>query len=76
MREEETAEERRKRWMEREAKKVDEQHPKNAKCSSCGKEVVEGEYIAFQGRILCADCYANALEEDMDMGAEDGCGAG
>jgi formylmethanofuran dehydrogenase subunit E len=75
-REEETPEERRKRWMDREAKKADEAKPKEAICSKCGKAVVEGEYIEFQGSILCADCYISALEESVDMSAEDGCGAG
>jgi formylmethanofuran dehydrogenase subunit E len=73
---EETPEDRRKRWMEREAKKADEAKPKEAKCSRCGKAVVEGEYIEFQGSILCADCYADELEEGMDMGSADSCGAG
>jgi formylmethanofuran dehydrogenase subunit E len=73
---EETPEERTKRWQEREAEKVGEERPKEAICSSCGKEVKEGEFIAVQGRILCAECYAEELEESMDMGAADGCGAG
>ena len=62
--------------MEREAKKADESKPKEAICAVCGKEVVEGEYIEYQGSILCADCYISALEESVDIGAEDGCGAG
>lgn len=74
--EEETPQERRKRWMEREARKADERRPKKAKCARCGKEVEEGEFIEFEGRILCADCYADALEKDMDISAADGTGAG
>ena len=73
---EETPEERTKRWMDREAERADEERPKEAVCSSCGKEVKEGEFIAVQGRILCAECYADELEASMDMGAEDACGAG
>ncbi len=75
-RKEETPEERRKRWMDREAEKADELRPKEGKCSRCGKDVVEGEYIEFQGSILCAECYASALEESIDIGAEDSCGGG
>jgi formylmethanofuran dehydrogenase subunit E len=73
---EETAEERSKRWMDREAQKADELKPKEGKCSRCGKEVKEGEYIEFQGRILCAECYADALEESVDIGSLDSCGGG
>jgi formylmethanofuran dehydrogenase subunit E len=73
---EETPEERTKRWQEREAEKADEEQPKEAVCSGCGKKVKEGEFITLQGRILCADCYANELEASMDMGAADGTGAG
>ncbi|MHC1624158.1 MAG: LIM domain-containing protein [Candidatus Methanospirareceae archaeon] len=78
MSEEETAEERRNRWMERESKKTDEQRPKEGVCSICGKKVVEGEYIEVKGRILCAECYEHELDSamDMDIGAADGCGAG
>lgn len=73
---EESPEERRKRWMEREARKADKQKPKKGICASCGQEVIEGEYIEYHGRILCADCYLAELEESVDIGAEDGCGAG
>ncbi len=73
---EESPEERRKRWMEREARKADLEKPKEGTCAKCGKPVVEGEYIEYQGRILCADCYLAELEESVDIGAEDGCGAG
>ncbi|HID20598.1 MAG TPA: hypothetical protein EYP28_06660 [Methanophagales archaeon] len=73
---EESAEERTKRWMDREAKKADEQQPTEAICSSCGKAVKEGEFIAVQGRILCAECYADELEEGMDMGAAEATGGG
>ncbi len=79
MREEETDEERRKRWVEREAKKADEQRPKEGVCSSCGKKVKEGEYIEVKGKILCAECYEHELDSAMDMedmGAADSCGAG
>ncbi|MBN1454709.1 MAG: hypothetical protein JW945_00435 [Methanomicrobia archaeon] len=62
--------------MDREARKTDKQNPKQAICASCGKEVVEGEYIEYQGRILCADCYLAELEENVDIGAQDSCGAG
>lgn len=73
---EESAEDRRKRWMEREASKADEQKPKQGVCAICGKNVFEGEYIEYEGRILCADCYLAELEEHVDIGAVDGCGAG
>ena len=73
---EETAEERTKRWMDREARKADELKPKEGKCTRCGKEVKEGEYIEFQGQILCAECYADALEESMNIESVDRCGAG
>jgi formylmethanofuran dehydrogenase subunit E len=73
---EESTKERRNRWMEREARKADEQKPKQGVCAICGKEVIEGEYIEYQGRILCADCYLAELEESVDIGTEDGCGAG
>jgi len=73
---EETPQERRKRWMDIAAKKADELQPKEAICSSCGKKLKEGEFIAVQGRILCAECYAEELEAVMDMGAADGAGAG
>ncbi|HDS45060.1 MAG TPA: hypothetical protein ENN68_03020 [Methanomicrobia archaeon] len=72
----ESPEERRERWIEREARKADEQKPKRGVCAICGKEVVEGEYIEYQGRILCADCYLAELEESVDIATEDGCGAG
>jgi len=63
MAEEETPEERRKRWMEREAKKAEEggRKPKKVMCSKCGKEV--DEFMEIAGRVLCIDCYA---EEEMD----------
>ena len=73
---EEAPEERHRRWMEREAHKADEQKPKQGICAICGKAVVEGEYIEYQGRILCADCYLAELEEHVDIGAEDSCGGG
>ena len=73
---EESPEERHKRWMEREARKADEKKPKHGICGICGNEVVEGEYIEYKGRILCAECYLAELEESVDIGAEDGCGAG
>ncbi len=73
---EETPQERTKRWQEREAERADELRPKEAICSSCGKEMKEGEFIAVQGKILCAECYAQELEASMDMGAADGAGAG
>jgi protein-arginine kinase activator protein McsA len=56
--------------------RADELRPKEAICSSCGKEMKEGEFIAVQGKILCAECYAQELEASMDMGAADGAGAG
>lgn len=79
--EEETAEERRERWMEKEAAKAEEGGRKekivtHAKCAKCGKEVEEGEGIEVRGIILCADCYEDELEADMDMGAAEGAGAG
>ena len=76
MSKEETAEERRERWMEREAKKVAEEEPEKVRCAECGREAEKGEYIMSKGRILCSECYANELEEAMDMGAAEGTGAG
>ena len=73
---EETPRERTKRWQDIAAEKADELQPKEAICSSCGKEMKEGEFIAVQGKILCAECYAQELEASMDMGAADGAGAG
>jgi protein-arginine kinase activator protein McsA len=73
---EETPRERTKRWQDIAAKKADALQPKEAICSSCGKKLKEGEFIAVQGRFLCADCYAEELEAVMDMGAADGAGAG
>ncbi len=73
---EETPQERTKRWQEREAEKADEVRPTEAICSSCGKKMKEGEFIAVQGKILCAECYADEIEATMDMGAADGSGAG
>jgi len=73
---EETPEERTKRWQTKEAEKADEKRPTEAVCSSCGKKMKEGEFIAVQKKILCAECYADELEATMDMGAADGSGAG
>ncbi len=80
----ESAEKRRERWMEREAKKADTKAggrkaelSERAKCDICGKEVEEGEYINIRGKILCAECYEASLENEMaDIGAADGTGAG
>jgi len=58
--EEETAEERRKRWIERESAKADS---KIVRCNKCGKEVKE--FADRAGRILCMDCY---MEEEMAEG--------
>jgi protein-arginine kinase activator protein McsA len=77
MAEEETDEERHKRWMEREAAKAEEggRKPKNVKCAKCGKEVEE--FMEIAGRVLCIDCYA-AEEADetgvMSMPGEGGGG--
>jgi formylmethanofuran dehydrogenase subunit E len=76
MREEETDVERRKRWMEREARKADEPKPKEGVCSRCGKKVKEGEYIEVRGKILCAECYELELDSVMDLGATDSCSNG
>ncbi len=80
---EETAEERRERWMEREAEKADreeggrkERIVQGAKCAKCGKEVEEGDYIEVRGRILCSECYEDELGAEMDMSAAEGAGAG
>ena len=69
--EEETAEERRKRWLERELAKT---NSKTVRCAKCGKEVKE--FADRAGRILCMDCY---IEEEMAEGSgmpEIGGGAG
>ncbi len=69
--EEETAEERRRRWIEREAAKSES---KTVRCAKCGKEVEE--FASRAGRILCMDCY---IEEEMEQGdgmPEIGGGAG
>ncbi|HUV02388.1 MAG TPA: hypothetical protein VMW67_02910 [Desulfobacteria bacterium] len=58
--EEETAEERRMRWIERELAKADSQI---VRCAKCGKEVTE--FADRAGRILCLDCFA---EEEMAEG--------
>ena len=73
---EETPEERRVRWMAKEAEKAEMEKPTKAKCAGCGKDVEEGEFIEFHGEIFCDECYAEKLEESMDMGAADGSGAG
>lgn len=70
---EETAEERRRRWIEREAARADS---KTVRCAKCGKEVKE--FADRAGRILCLDCYME--EEAEESGAlnmpEIGGGAG
>ena len=69
--EEETAEERRQRWLERELAKADS---KTVRCAKCGKEMKE--FADRAGRILCMDCY---IEEEMAGGngmPEIGGGAG
>jgi len=69
--EEETAEERRRRWIEREVAKAES---KTVRCSKCGKEVEE--FADRAGRILCMDCY---MEEETAEGGsmpEIGGGAG
>jgi len=55
---EETAEERRERWMAKEAEKAVEggRKVKKIKCSKCGQEL--DEFIDVRGRTLCFDCYA------------------
>jgi len=54
--EEETAEERRARWMKREAAKAEEggRKAKNVRCSKCGEEIEE--FIEVRGRVFCTDC--------------------
>ncbi len=68
---EETAEERSRRWIAREAAKADKEEggrkAKKMRCSKCGKEV--DEYLEIAGRVLCLDCYAE--EEADEMGALD-----
>jgi len=66
---EETAEERSRRWMEREAAKADKEEGgravKKMRCAKCGREVEE--YLEIAGRILCLECYAE--EEADELGA-------
>jgi formylmethanofuran dehydrogenase subunit E len=59
---EETPQERRARWMEREAERAEEggRKVKEVRCSRCGKEIEE--FMDVRGRTLCIDCYA---EEDV-----------
>ena len=59
---EETAEERRERWMAKEAEKAVEggRKVKKIKCSKCGQEL--DEFVDVRGRTLCFDCYA--MEEE------------
>ena len=56
---EETPEERRARWMEREAERAEEggRKVKKVRCSRCGKELEE--FMDIRGRALCIDCYAD-----------------
>jgi len=77
------AEEKKKSWIEKEAEKADKEEggrkariSSHARCSKCGKEVEEGEYIEVRGRILCAECYEAELETEVDMGVAEGAGAG
>ncbi len=58
MPEEETAEERRARWMKREAERAEAggRKVKKIRCSKCGEEI--DEFIEVRGRVLCTDCYA------------------
>jgi hypothetical protein len=58
--EEETAEERSRRWITRESAKADS---RVVRCAKCGKEVKE--FADRAGRILCMDCY---LEEEIAEG--------
>ena len=57
---EQTAEERRERWMAREAEKAEEggRKVKKVRCSKCGKELEE--FMEARGRPLCVDCYMEA----------------
>jgi protein-arginine kinase activator protein McsA len=70
--EHETAEERRRRWIERAAAQAD---LKVVRCAKCGKET--NEFTTRAGRMLCIECYLDELEESssMDM-PEAGCGGG
>ncbi len=56
---EETPEERRARWMKREAERAEEggRKEKKVRCSRCGKEIEE--FRDVRGRALCIDCYAD-----------------
>jgi protein-arginine kinase activator protein McsA len=69
--EEETAEERRKRWIGRELAKADS---KIVRCAKCGKEVTE--FADRAGRILCLDCYAEEERAEGSGMPEIGGGAG
>lgn len=69
--EEETAEERRRRWIEREAAKGES---KTVRCSKCGKEVEE--FADRAGRILCIDCYMEEETAGSSSMPEIGGGAG
>jgi len=59
---EETAEERRERWMAKEARKAVEggRKVKKIKFSKCGQEL--DEFVDVRGRTLCFGCYA--MEEE------------
>lgn len=70
MPEEETEEERRKRWWDREIAK---ERPTTVQCSKCAKEV--DEFMDMAGRILCIDCYiAEEGGGELDMSGEAGGG--
>ena len=56
---EETAEERRARWMKRESERAEEGGRKanSVRCTKCGEEIEE--FMEIRGRTLCMECYAN-----------------
>lgn len=71
--EHETAEERRRRWIERAAARAD---LKLVRCAKCGTETEE--FTEKSGRLLCIKCYLSELDDksespDMpDMGGGGG----
>lgn len=63
--EHETAEERRRRWIERAAARAD---LKLVRCAKCGTETEE--FTEKSGRLLCIECYLDEFEgksESPDM---------
>jgi protein-arginine kinase activator protein McsA len=71
--EHETAEEQRRRWIERAAARAD---LKVIRCAKCGKET--DEFTDKSGRLLCIKCYLDELEVISDLVdmPDMGCGGG